>query len=271
MPVLRKRTPGSRRARLAAAICLCTLGCTPQPAPRPADADPQANSGSGPPLVDDAALSEPNQPGASEPSVRPLINQPYFAEGALQRFTGVLEAESREVVQRRHAILRALELRPGSQVADVGAGTGLFTLDLARQVGADGRVFAVDIVPTFLAQIQARATRKQLHNVVTVLADARSVALPDGSIDLAFLCDVYHHLEYPESYLASLRRALKPLAKLVIIDFERVPGVTKPSVLEHVRAGRELVVSELQRAGFRLLAQKKGLLKENYFLVFESS
>lgn len=227
-------------------------------------------------LVPDAALNKPDELhekalSDGEPSVRPLINQPYFAQGALKKFTGILEAESREVVQQRHAIVRALDLRPGFKVADIGAGTGLFTLDLARHVGPAGRVFAVDIVPAFLVQIQARAKRSRLDNVVTMLAEERSVALPEDSIDLAFLCDVYHHLEYPDSYLAALRRALKQQGKLVIIDFERVPGVTKPAVLEHVRADRALVISELERAGFRLLEHKKGLLKENYFLVFARS
>ena len=207
---------------------------------------------------------------AVEPSasVRPGINQPYFVEGALERFTGVLEAESREVVKRRGAIVAALGLTSGSQVADIGAGTGLFTLPIARRVGSAGRVHAVDIVPAFLARIEERVARARLGNVRTVLADERGVALREQSLDLAFLCDVYHHLEYPDSYLASLRRALKPGGKLVVIDFKRVPGVTKPALLEHVRAGQELVTHEIERAGFRLLEVRRGLLEENFFLVF---
>lgn len=201
--------------------------------------------------------------------MRPGINEPYFAAGALKRFTGVLEAESREVVQRRNAILDALPLARGQRVADVGAGTGLFTLALARRVGDTGHVTAVDIVPDFLTRIATRARKAGLAHVSTQLGDVRSAALPDESVELAFLCDVYHHLEFPGSYLASLRRALKPFGKLVVIDFKRVEGVSKPAVLAHVRAGQEQVAAEIERAGFRLVEEKRGLLTENYLLVFE--
>jgi len=220
------------------------------------------------------ALAEPAAPLVAEvspapaPSVRPRINEPYFASGALKKFTGVLEAESREVFKQRATILAALPLQPGSHVADVGAGTGLFTFALARRVGSTGRVYAVDIVPAFLARIRARQARQKLNNVVPLLAGERSVGLPDQSIDLAFLCDVYHHIEYPAPYLTSLRGALRADGKLVVIDFQRIPGVTRPAVLEHVRADREQVIREIERAGFRLLEQKQGLLAENYFLVF---
>jgi ubiquinone/menaquinone biosynthesis C-methylase UbiE len=207
---------------------------------------------------------------AQEGSVRPGVNQPYFEPDAARKWSRVLEAPSREIARRHEEIVAALQLPSGAAVADIGAGTGLLSLDLARAVGPTGKVFAVDIVPAFLAEVRGRAQRAGLTNVRTVLANERSADLPAASIDLAFLCDVYHHLEYPHTYLASLARALRPGGRLVVIDFKRIPGVTKPAVLDHVRADQAQVTREIEQAGFRLLTQRD-LLVENYWLEFAAT
>ncbi len=86
-------------------------------------------------------------------------------------------------------------------------------------------------------------------------------------MDLAFVCDTYHHFEYPRRMLGSIRRALRPGGALVIIDYRRVPGRSSPWVMGHVRAGKETVISEVQAAGFRLVSEQQ-FLQENYFLTF---
>ncbi len=95
--------------------------------------------------------------------------------------------------------------------------------------------------------------------------------LPDDSIDLAFVCDVYHHFEYPSSMLASLRGVLRSGGALVVIDFERIPGRTREWILDHVRAGKEVFTEEIEDAGFVLEKelQVDGLL-ENYMLRFRN-
>jgi predicted methyltransferase len=113
-----------------------------------------------------------------------------------------------------------------------------------------------------------RAAAAQLGNVAIVLGRERSVELAQDSIDLAFMCDVYHHLEFPRAYLASVRRALRPGGELVIIDFKRIPGTTKPAILSHVRAGQEVVTREVEQAGFARAGEERGLLEENYLLRF---
>src|SRR5262249_49005059 len=97
---------------------------------------------------------------------------------------------------------------------------------------------------------------------------AKSVPLPPASGDVVFTSDVYHHFEYPQIMLQGIRAALKPGGTFVIVDFQRVEGVSRPRGLEHVRAGKETVIKEVQAEGFRLLGERK-LLQDNYFITFQ--
>lgn len=209
---------------------------------------------------------------AQEKSVAPEINKPYEKakiEDCVKRFEG----EGREIAMQRRQIVAACELKPGMAVADVGAGTGLFTRMFADEVGASGTVYAVDITKSFLEHIEKTCREAKLGNVKAVLCTPTSSELPPQSVDLAFLSDVYHHLEFPEKTMASVHRALRPGGRLVIIDFVRIEGKSPEGILKHVRAGEETVVREVEAAGFRRLDPPKNppKLKENYFVQFEKS
>lgn len=206
-------------------------------------------------------------PVVDESSVRPDINALYFEPDALEKYTDVLESERREVVQRRDEIVDAMALLEGMIVADIGAGTGLFTTEIARRVGDHGAVFGVDIVPAFLDRIRESAKAAQLSNVTVVLGEERATALEDASVDLAFMCDTYHHIEYPQTYMRSLFRTVRAGGALVLIDFERLEGKTNPAVLSHVRADKQAVIDEVGRAGF-VLESETELLEYNYYLHF---
>lgn len=205
---------------------------------------------------------------AQEKSVNPGIND-AFETPDVEAFTQRFEVESREVFARRHAIVAACQIEPGQTIADVGAGTGLFTRLFSDAVGKQGRVIAVDISQKFLDLIQANSRERSQSNVETVLAAADSVRLPADSIDLAFICDTYHHFEFPQKTMASLHRALKPGGRVVLIDFHRIPGTSSDWVLGHVRAGQEVFEAEIAQAGFRKVREETDLLRENYFVVFE--
>jgi ubiquinone/menaquinone biosynthesis C-methylase UbiE len=154
-------------------------------------------------------------------------------------------------------------------VADVGAGTGLFTLLFAPQVGPKGTVYAVDIAAKFLDHIREAAAQRRLGNVKTVLCSERSAELPADSVDVVFVCDTYHHFEYPRSTLASMHEALRPGGELVIVDFIREEGVSRPWILEHVRAGLPIVRQEIEAAGFRQVqVESTPFLRENYLVRF---
>lgn len=205
---------------------------------------------------------------AQEKSVKPGIND-SFRDPDPKEFLGRFEVESREVFARRKEIVAACEIQPGQTVADIGAGTGLFTRMFADAVGKDGRVIAVDIAQKFLDHIVTTSRAAGQRNVDTVLCKADSTELPPDSVDVAFICDTYHHFEFPLKTMASLHRALKPGGRVILVDFRRVEGTSTDWVMNHVRAGQDVFEAEIVQAGFMKVHEERELLKENYFVVFE--
>lgn len=201
-----------------------------------------------------------------EESVKPGINENFLDPGLkIDEWLSRFEVESREVYEARHDVLKACRVKKGDRIADVGAGTGLYTQLFAEATGGEGWVYAVDISTRFMEHIRA----KELANVTSVLCPEDSVSLPPASVDLVFICDTYHHFEYPKSTLASIHRALKPGGALVVIDFERIPGKSREWLLDHVRAGKEVFRQEILDAGFSLEEEVKiPQFEENYFLRF---
>jgi predicted methyltransferase len=202
-----------------------------------------------------------------EKSVRPGINDP-FKNPDIKHFTDVFETESREIFAKRKQIVAACKIKSGMVVADVGAGTGLFTLLFSAEVGDKGKVYAVEIAPKFIEHIEKICKEKGIKNVLEVLGKPDSVELPPESIDLAFICDTYHHFEYPFKTMTSIHRALRPQGRVVLVDFKRIPGISSEWVMNHVRAGKETFTQEIESVGFKVVEEPK-LLKENYCLVFE--
>jgi ubiquinone/menaquinone biosynthesis C-methylase UbiE len=204
----------------------------------------------------------------TDTSVRPGVNAEYKKSDVdVAQWVERFEREGREIFDHRQSIVDALNLRPGMVVADVGAGTGLFTLLFGKSVGARGQVFAVDIVPSFLKHIEAKAGSAGLKNIHTVHCTESSVELASESIDLAFICDAYHHFEYPQRTMQSLHRALRPDGQLIVVEFKRIEGESSDWILEHVRAGQEVFTREIEAIGFRKETELD-LLEDNYFLRF---
>lgn len=205
---------------------------------------------------------------AQDQSVNPGVND-SFQEPNVEEFLGKFEAESREVFLRREEILAACDIRPGQTVADIGAGTGLFTRPFAVAVGNQGRVIAVDISQGFLDHITTTSRAAGLSNIDTLLCKADSTELPENTVDVAFICDTYHHFEFPNKTLHSLFRAMKAGGRVVLIDFRRVEGESSDWVMGHVRAGQEVFEKEMAEAGFQKLSEERELLRENYFVIFQ--
>ncbi|MDX2503757.1 MAG: methyltransferase domain-containing protein [Gammaproteobacteria bacterium] len=203
---------------------------------------------------------------SQEQNVRPGINQSYQTPD-FQKWRAVFESPGREVFDRRHAILDVLQLKSGMKIADIGAGTGLFTQLFAQSVGPEGQVYAVDISRNFVENIERRARDNDLSNVQGVVNNAKSVNLPPESINLAFVCDTYHHFEYPLTTLQSIHNALRPGGTLVIIDFRRIPGFSSKWVMNHVRTDKQAVIEEIESKGFQMV-EDNSLLQTNYFLRF---
>jgi predicted methyltransferase len=181
----------------------------------------------------------------------------------------LFQSESRELYRERNRIMALAAVRPGMTVADVGAGTGLFSMMLSDAVGPEGRVYAEDIIDKFTRFVAERAEREKRTNVVSVAGTERGVGLPPSSIDLAFLCDVYHHFSGAAVMLTSVRRALRPRGELFLVDFRRERD-SPAWVLEHVRAGEDTVVREVEQMGFEVVSRDHSL-HDNYVVRFRRS
>lgn len=212
--------------------------------------------------------------GAPTPEGMPSgINDTFLSEDLeVDEYVERFEGESRAVYAQREAIVEALHLSPGDSIADIGAGTGFFSLLFIDAVGDEGEVHAVEISPNFLKHLRTLSGDRTSGNLIVVEGTGRSVALGVDTIDTAFICDVYHHFEYPGDSLSSLRKAIRPGGSLYLIDFHRIPGESPEWLLEHVRAGRDVFQAEIEGAGFELSEEivLEGL-EDNYFLRFENS
>jgi ubiquinone/menaquinone biosynthesis C-methylase UbiE len=187
----------------------------------------------------------------------------------IQQFVRRFESDARDIYAKRQEITRAVGLRSGDAAADIGAGTGLFTELFAEQVGPQGTVFAVDIGPAFLKHIAERARQRGHERVVkTILNKPDSVELPPGSIDVAFLCDTYHHFDQPEKMLGSIHRALRPRGRLVVIDFDLHQDSTE-FVKHRARAPKEVYFREITAAGFERIDRPDApSIQDNFYVEF---
>jgi SAM-dependent methyltransferase len=207
---------------------------------------------------------------AQEKSVKPGINDSFLKPNPGE-FVERFEIESREVFALREEIIKTCKIEKGMTLADIGAGTGLFSRMFAKEVGPEGKVLAVDIAENFLEHIKVTSRSLGLRNIEPILCTPDSTMLPADSIDLAYICDTYHHFEFPQKTLASLHQALKPNGRVILIDFKRIKGESSDWTMNHVRAGQEVFEEEIIAAGFRKVREHKELLKENYFVEFEKA
>ena len=203
---------------------------------------------------------------AEEQNVRPGINR-YYQNPDWQQWVNTFERPGRELYDKRYAIVEASGAKPGMVVADIGAGTGLFTRLFANRVEPQGKVYAVDISRTFIKNIIRTSQEQDLGNVEGIVNSDKDVNLPADSIDLAFLADTYHHFEYPATMLSSIHNALRSVGRLIIIDFRRNPHTSSNWVMGHVRANKDKVIDEITKAGFQLIDDNPRL-RTNYYLVF---
>jgi ubiquinone/menaquinone biosynthesis C-methylase UbiE len=161
-----------------------------------------------------------------------------------------LERTERESTQQPERVLDELAIKPGSTVADIGAGTGYFSLRLAQRVGPQGRVLATDIQPQMLAMLSDKMRAANIANIEPILCTPTDAKLPANTLDLALMVDVYHELAYPEETLGQIRRALKPDGRLVLIEY-RGEDPNIPIKPEH-KTTLVQIRSEIEPLGFRM-------------------
>ena len=203
-----------------------------------------------------ATRSAQQPPAAAEPQ-RPT-STPYSGD------LSIFEYPDRDKKLEIDRVMTLLGITPGKNVADIGAGSGWFTVRAARRVGAGGTVFAEDINPDAIQYIDRRAHKENLANVHTVLGTPDEAKLPAASVDAVLLLKVYHEIARPVPFMQELHAALRPGAKVGIID--RNGNGTDHGLQQ------EVVEREMGEAGFRKVAKYDFTKKDgqDYFLIFEA-
>ncbi len=182
-------------------------------------------------------------------------------------YIAALDGPRRDAYQKPDEVVDALALKPGDMVADIGAGSGYFTLRFAPKVGPTGRVYAVDVSPDMVRHLNARVRDAKLTNVSTILAPPDDPLLPTR-VDLFVIVDVWHHVEDRAGYLAIMKRQLRPGGRVVMIDFHKRDLPVGPPVA--MKIAREDLLAQMQAHGFTL-AREHTFLPYQYFLVFEAA
>ena len=172
----------------------------------------------------------------------------------------IFDSPGRDQRLQINRVMDVLGIGPGKNVADIGAGSGWFTVRAARRVGENGKVYAVDINPEAIRHIDDRVQKEQLHDVITILGKEDDPLLPARQIDAVLLLKTYHEVGKPVTFLRNLRAALRPGAKVGIID--------RNGNGENHGVQRSVVLKEAAEAGYELSASydfvKDGM---DYFLV----
>ena len=180
------------------------------------------------------------------------------------RWAGVFDDPKRDEWQKPHEVIQALALPADAVVADIGAGTGYFSVRLARML-PKGRVLAADVEPQMVRHLAARAKRDELANLQAVQSDLDDARLPE-KVDLALFVDVVHHIDGRESYFRRLRSSLKAGGRVAVVDFRPDSEVGPPP---RARISPEHVKRQLGAAGFALSAEHD-FLPNQYFLIFRA-
>jgi len=196
------------------------------------------------------------------PAVHPLTGRPI---AGIATNADWMDRATREQEESPAQALALVGIRPGTTVADVGAGSGYMTLRLAAAVGSAGKVYASDIQPALLRIVQEKARAAKADNVEVVLGSATDARLPEDAIDLALLVDVYHEFQHPREMLQSLRRSLKRDGRLVLIEY-RKEDPTIPIAAAHRMSVAE-TRAEIEVEGFTFERVLAGLPRQ-HILIF---
>lgn len=188
-------------------------------------------------------------------SAQRKTSEPYTGD------LSIFDSPGRDQALQINRVMDILKIQNGKAVADLGAGSGWFTVRAARRVGTEGSIYAVDINPEAITHIDARAKNENLSNVKTILSKPDDPMLPASSVDAVLLLKTYHEVAHPVELLKNLRPALRPGAKVGVID--------RNGNGENHGVGKDVVIREAKEAGYDLTG-KYDFVKDgmDYFLVF---
>ena len=199
-------------------------------------------------------------------------NSRYQTEAQRKQMAAGLGDPERDRDQKPELLVREMGLAPGMTVADIGTGVGFMLPYLSRAAGPAGHVIAEDIFDDFLSAAKMKSTQAGLQNVAFVKGTETDPLLPEGSLDMALVLDVYHHFDYPEKMLAAIHRALKRGGKLIVVEYyKRESAMPNGRALTHVRLDMPDVIKEVEANHFHLLAEKERIRDVQYMLILEKN
>ncbi len=208
----------------------------------------------------------------ADAQVAAQVNERYQTPEGRKEVAANLGAPDRDERQKPGELVKAMGLKPGMTVADVGTGIGYMLPYLSHAVTATGQVIAEDIFDDFLAAARMEATNKQLANVRFIKGTDKDPSLPEGMVDEALVLDAYHHFDYPQAMLAGIHRALKPSGKLVIVEYYKTAGaMPNNNALTHIRLNKPDVIQEIETNHFRLVSQREQIKDSQYMLILEKN
>ena len=179
-----------------------------------------------------------------------------------------LDRPEREEEERPGKLVKILKLDEGLEVADIGAGTGYMSFRMAKAVGPEGRVFAVDIQPEMLDIIRERAQKRKITNVEPVLGTATDPNLPESSVDLILMVDVYHEFEFPYEMTSAMVKALRPGGRIVFVEY-RLEDPNVPIKLVHKMTEKQVLL-EMKPHPLRWVGTSS-LLPRQHVIFFEKN
>jgi arsenite methyltransferase len=180
-------------------------------------------------------------------------------------WVAAFESPARAKWQKPDEVVRALNLKPGQTIVDIGAGTGYFTRRFARAVGPSGVAIGLDIEPGMVAYMKADAGKLKLSNYQARLVKPDDPELAPHSADVIFFCDVLHHIDDRVTYLKNLEPALKPGGRVAVVDFKKTAPIGPPRAM---KIALNDMIAQFKQAGYRVV-NEYDFLPYQYFLEFE--
>ncbi|MGE3610561.1 MAG: class I SAM-dependent methyltransferase [Bacteriovoracaceae bacterium] len=197
------------------------------------------------------------------------INAKYLSPDLnVKEWESIFSKNDRDVIAFKKQILTQLNLKKNDNVADVGAGTGVFVTDLSKAVGAKGEVYAVDISPKFIEHLNHKVKKEKLSNVKVVTGEFNSTTLNANSVNVILVVDTYHHFENPALMLADFRKILKKNGRLVIVDYDKSLN-SEPWLQNHIKLQKTEYIKEIESHGFSMQSQAPIPFKESFMLIFK--
>ena len=197
------------------------------------------------------------------------VSLAQLAPRKAEEWEKTLDSPRRAASQKVNEVLSKLSLKPGMIVADIGAGTGLFSRPLAKAVAPGGKVYAVDIQQGLLDFIDKRDKEENIHNVQTVLGEFDDPKIPARNVDLAFINDVLHHIEHRAVYLKALGMYIKPNGRIAIIEMNKDDPHTGHKNQPELLVARGDIEQWMSDAGFKLVEEHADLFPgTKWFLIF---